>query len=289
MYNESMNISTEHIEAFLEVSKRLSFSQAAKTLGLTQAALSIRIKKLEDQLERSLFTRSRSGIILTEAGEKFMVFAQTFESLQSELAQEFKSGDHELSGDIKIGTFSTIGRSLVLPAITKLLIKHPEVSLNYMVKETHELYPMLKSSEVDFIFLDHLVQYDGIEQILIGHEEYVMIEAKPGTKVEEIFLNHDEKDMTTFEYFNFLGRPKKQLKRRYLDEIYSVIDAVSAGFGRSVLPLHLIETDKRIKILNPEKKMKRPVYLTFKKRPYYTALFKQTQWTLSEASKKILS
>jgi DNA-binding transcriptional LysR family regulator len=284
-----MNISTEHIEAFLEVSKRLSFSQAAKTLGLTQAALSIRIKKLEDQLERSLFTRSRSGIVLTEAGEKFMVYAQTFESLQSELAQEFKSGDHELSGDIKIGTFSTIGRSLVLPAITKLLIKHPKVSLNYMVKETHELYPMLKSSEVDFIFLDHLVQYDGIEQILIGHEEYVMIESKLGTKVEEIFLNHDEKDMTTFEYFNFLGKPKKQLKRRYLDEIYSVIDAVAAGFGRSVLPLNLIETDKRIKILNPEKKMKRPVYLTFKKRPYYTALFKQTQWALLEALKKILS
>ena len=283
-----MNISTEHIEAFLEVSKRLSFSLAARSLGLTQAALSIRIQKLEDQLERSLFTRSRSGLLLTEAGEKFMVYAQTFESLQGEMLQDFKSSEHELNGEIKIGTFSTIGRSVVLPAITRLVSKHPMVGLHFMVKETHELYPVLKSSEVDFIFLDHLVQYDGIEQILIGHEQYVLIEAKQGTKSEDIFLNHDEKDMTSFEYFNFVGKPKKQLKRLYLDEIYSVIDAVAAGLGRSVLPLHLIEKDKRIRIVNSEKKMKRPVYLTFKKRPYYTALLRQTQQALIASSKGVL-
>lgn len=281
-----MNISTEQIEAFLEVSKRLSFSQAARNLGLTQAALSIRIQKLEDKLERSLFTRSRSGIILTEAGEKFLVYAQTFEELQKEMSQEFKTEDQQLKGEIRVATFSTIGRSLVLPALNMFLKQYPLLDLNYMVRETHELFGMLKSSEMDFIFLDQEIHYDGIEQIHLGHEEYVLIQAKSTKEDCEIFLNHDEKDLTSYEYFRHIGKPKKNLKRRYLDEIYSVIDAVASGTGCSVLPKHLIEADKRIQIINPNKTMKRPVYLTFKKRPYYTPLFKQTQQTLMESLTK---
>ena len=64
-----MNI--EHIRTFLEIANTGNFHRAAERLHVTQSTVSARIKSLEDQLERSLFTRSRSGVTLTGAGHHF--------------------------------------------------------------------------------------------------------------------------------------------------------------------------------------------------------------------------
>ena len=64
-----MNI--EHIRTFLEIATTGNFHRAAKRLHVTQSTVSARIKSLEDQLERALFARGRSGVTLTAAGHHF--------------------------------------------------------------------------------------------------------------------------------------------------------------------------------------------------------------------------
>ena len=64
-----MNI--EHIRTFLEIAATGNFHRAAERLYVTQSTVSARIKALEDQLERALFSRSRSGVTLTAAGHHF--------------------------------------------------------------------------------------------------------------------------------------------------------------------------------------------------------------------------
>lgn len=266
-----MNFSTEQIQAFLEVTRKGSFSKAADTLGLTQAALSIRIKKLEENLEKSLIIRGKSGLSITEAGREFLAFAETFESLAGEYLGN-KGEKNGLSGNLRIGCFSTIGRSLVLPALQKLLSDNPEINFTFIIKEIHELYPLLQSGEVDIIFLDHVLKKDGFIQEFLGNEEYVLVSGKK-KKNMDIFLNHDENDLTTFKYYESIGQKKQKLNRRYLDEIYSVLDGVANDVGASVLPIHLAKEDKRIVVHNPNKKLKSPVYVCYKKRSYYTKVF----------------
>src|SRR3546814_19419790 len=60
---------------FLEVVKTGSFVSAAANLNLTQTAVSARIRVLDDQLDRPVFTRNKAGANLTPAGEQFLRFA----------------------------------------------------------------------------------------------------------------------------------------------------------------------------------------------------------------------
>jgi DNA-binding transcriptional LysR family regulator len=264
-----MNISREHAKAFLALTRKKSFSAASEALGITQAAFSIRIQRLEEELQHTLVVRNKSGATLTEAGTKFLAYCEMIESLESEFLDEFTQDNQHLKGALRIGTFSTVGRSIVLPVFQNFLREHPQVHFSYMMKELRELPDLLMSSEMDFVFLDQPLQKEGIESILLGHEEYVFITSASQDTNQDIYLNHDEKDMMSFRYYEHLKTPVKQLKRKYLDEIYSVIDGVAEGWGVSILPEHLIKNDKRIKIVNPKKKLSSPVYLCFRSRPYY--------------------
>lgn len=277
-----MIINTDQLIAFLTVSRTKNISRASQEIGLTQAAISIRIQKLEETLGSTLLIRNRTGVIPTEAGLKILKFAETLEDLEKECIGDLRPAkDKKLSGTIRVSCFSTIGRSFVLPALELLLKEHP-VDFHYHTKEIRELSAQLQSGEADFIFLDHELKREGVTSILLGHERYVYVKGKH--KCEEIFLNHDEDDMMSYRYMEFIGNKDQSLKRRFLDEIYSVIDGVASGIGVSVLPEHLIAKDPRIRIVNPSKALLSPVYLCYKERPYRTKLFEQTLKSLSSIS-----
>lgn len=268
-----MNISRDHAKAFLALTRKKSFSSASEFLGITQAALSIRIQRLEEELQHTLIIRNKAGAGLTEAGKKLLVYCEMIEELEREFLDDFKDDAKSLKGTVRIGTFSTVGRSIVLPAFQNFLRDHNGVYFNYMMKELAELPDLLMSAEIDFVFLDQPLKKEGIESVYLGDEEYVLITSKTHQTNLDIFLNHDEKDLMSYRYFAHLQQPVKQLKRKYLDEIYSVIDGVAEGWGVSVLPEHLVKTDKRIRIVQPKKKFLSPVYLCFRTKPYYSQVF----------------
>ena len=262
-----MKITSPLIHAFLEICRSRSLTLAAKQLGLSQPALSLRLKSLEDLVEETLLLRQRDGVVLTEAGERFLRFAETIEGLEHECLADLRH-DEALKGSLRIGTFSTIGRSLVLPAIAQVMREHEHLQLNYSMKEIRELPGLLHTGEMDIIFLDYPLGREGVENQLLGHEKYVMITGADHPKAPEVYLNHDESDMMSFRYWESLGEPRKTLQRRFLDEIYHVIDGVAAGIGVSVLPRHLIENDERIRILKPRQIYESPVYMVTKKRQW---------------------
>lgn len=60
-----MNISREHAKAFLALTRKKSFSAASEALGITQAAFSIRIQRLEEEIQHTLVVRNKTGAMLT--------------------------------------------------------------------------------------------------------------------------------------------------------------------------------------------------------------------------------
>lgn len=71
------NLDIQLIRTFLEIITAGSFIEAAGRVNVTQSAVSLRVKRLEEELGQSLFTRSKSGIELTPAGEQFERFARS--------------------------------------------------------------------------------------------------------------------------------------------------------------------------------------------------------------------
>jgi DNA-binding transcriptional LysR family regulator len=109
----------------------------------------------------------------------------------------------------------------------------------------------------------------------MGEEEYVLVESIDGCRQENVFLNHDEEDFMTYRFFEKQGEAEIHIRRSYLDEIYSCIDGVAEGMGRSVLPLHLVKDDPRIRIHQEYASLKMPVYLHYFQHPVRSDLEKQ--------------
>lgn len=264
-----MDITKDQRLAFLTICRVGSISRAAVELNITQAALSIRLQRLEDILSSSLLVRSRNGVTPTAAGLRFLEYATTLDQFEKNWWRQYREVEEGLHGELRIGTFSTIGRSLVLPALQPLISKNPNLHFHSFIKELRELPQLLASGECDFIFLDRPLHKDRVESVLLGHEEYVYIKSKTHDSNLTTFLNHDEADDMSFRWFKEVGRKNTIEKRRYFDEIYSVIDGVAMGMGVSVLPEHLVQDDKRIQIMHKSQKLKSPVYLVYQKRSYY--------------------
>jgi len=268
-----MSLSSSQLDALSELAKSRSFSKAAKGLAITQSALSQRIAKLEEELGASLLVREPRGIRLTPAGERLLRYCQARAALEADCLAGIQDGGRDtLAGILRIGGYSTVMRSLVLPAISPLLRAHPRIGLELLTREIGELPALLRSGEADFVLLDKPAESAGVESQLLGHEQNVLIEPKAGSAPKDIFLDHDHEDQTTFRFLELQRRKPGNLRRVFLDEIYGIIDGVAAGMGRAVAPLHLVRGNTRVRIVPRLEPLLIPVYLHCHRQPFRTRL-----------------
>lgn len=265
-----MKLNSAYLEAFYTCAQTRNFTRAAERLHITQSALSQRVINLELELSTTLFIRERSGLKLTEAGEKLLRYCQSQELLEEELLSEIKEdATSNLGGVIRIGGFSSVMRSLIFPKLVPLLTSNQGLRVKMMTKELYELQGLLKSGEIDFMILDKELQSENLVSKLLGYEENVLVSAKRCSQ-RDIYLDHDESDQTTVRYLR--KKSSAGLKRSYFDDVYGLIDGVKQGVGVAVLPKHLIENVKGLVVINPDRVLKVPIVLHYYQQPFYTKL-----------------
>lgn len=270
-----MKIAANSLEAFLAVARRCNFSKAASELAISQSALSQRILNLESQLETTLFVRDRAGSRLTPEGEELLRYAQAQESLEEEFLSSRAAGD-DLAGSLRVGGFSSVTRSVVMPALAPLCREHQGVRASLFSRELAELPGLLRHGEADLILTDSELGRDGVHSLLLGFEENVLVRSRKWKKAE-CFLDHDANDLTTQRYCQKFGQKfgqkpgqkGKRIERRFLDEVYNLIEGVRLGFGQAVVSRHLVEGDRDLELVEPEKVLKTPVWLHYPAQAYY--------------------
>jgi DNA-binding transcriptional LysR family regulator len=263
-----MKLNSLQLEAFYTIAQHLNFTRAAEALHVTQSALSQRVAKLEEDLETTLLVRLKNSIRLTEQGEKLLRFCQLNQAAESDLLLDLIGEKNKLGGILKIAGFSSVNRSLVIPALKNLMLANLNLSIQIMTKETRELDELLKRSEVDYIITNLEPSSPHIESLLLGYEENVLVTSKKFPETE-FYLDHDENDPITEKYLSKYKVNLKNLKRRYLDDVYSLIDGVKNGYGKALLPRHLIENSKDLEIVNPLKTLRTPIFIQYFKQTYY--------------------
>ncbi len=269
-----MKIPSHELQAFYTLSQIGNFTRAAKALSLSQPAFSQRIKNLESFLEQTLFTREKSGIHLTPEGEKLLHYVR----LQKEIEDEFLN--FENSPQLRIAGFSSIMRSLVLPAISPLVKEYPQMSLELFTRELDELSPLLRSGQVDFVITTRENNKEGYQCHDLGEEENVLVAHKDHTK-HSTFLDHDPNDSTTSSYFA-LSNEKPPQHKLYLDDVYGLRDGVKLGLGRAILPKHLIRKEKDLVIQRPRTVLREKVFLIHRDSPYMSEVHKKAKKILSQ-------
>jgi DNA-binding transcriptional LysR family regulator len=264
-----MSLSSLQLDAFQAVARQRSFSAAAKLLSLTQSALSQRVLKLEDELGATLFLREPAGIRLTELGERLLRYCES----KGRLEEEFLAADpEEIQGLLRVGSFSTLSQSVLLPILGGLMKEHPKVRLELLNAEMRDLPSLLSSGRVDFLFTNAALEKQGVESLLVGHEENVLV--RPTGKSPDIYLDHDPEDPTTIDFFRLQEKKQMPLNRSYLDEIYTILEGVKLGLGQAVAPLHIAKGRKGIEVAPGFKPLRLPIFLSYYSQSYYTRLHK---------------
>ncbi len=117
----------QHLSSFAQTAEHGSFSAAARSLGLTPAAVSKNVARLEVSVGVRLFHRSTRRLTLTEDGERFLREVEApLAALQGAVAGVARS-DHQAAGTLKVSMGLAFGRSFLVPLLGEFLARHPAV------------------------------------------------------------------------------------------------------------------------------------------------------------------
>jgi len=257
--------------SFTKLVESGTFTKASKVLGISQPALSQKIAKLEDHLQTTLIIRNPRSIQLTPSGSEFLIYAKSILDQEKEFLGQYNQDGNELKGHLRIASFSSIMRSLIIPKVSKLMKKHPLVDVEFIVAEVVDLIDILKSNRADIVILDYCPQISRIEKRIVGREEYVIIESAKHKNIPDIYFDHGEHDNATETYFNFQGESFKK-RRGFMGDVYGIIDGVSLGLGRAVMSKHMVVGDHRFIIKKKKKRYFRDLELCYYKRDYYSPI-----------------
>jgi DNA-binding transcriptional LysR family regulator len=141
---------TRQLAAFCAVVERKSFSQAAERLGVTQPAVSLQIRSLEQRLGRQLLDRSGRRVEPTEAGLRLYASAQRLLALEEQLLEEVTGDDEgELTGTLELGASTGPGGSVVPVLLCQFQEANPGVRVRLIVSDTQTVVDRVAGRELE--------------------------------------------------------------------------------------------------------------------------------------------
>ncbi len=247
------------LSAFLAVCITKNFTRAASMLHITQPALSQRIRRFEESIGTPLIYRSQPNLSLTSAGQEILSYGRRKKVLLDELRLKLKASEKAstFAGILRIGAFSSILRSIIMPSLGEFMRQHRELTVEYFSKEVFELPEMLMRGAIDIAILNYELADPKIEKVHLFEESYVLVESDC-YDASDVYLDHDPYDQTTINFLHNAGM-SLSIERSYCDDIYGIIDGVRLGMGRAVVPQHLVREQSKLRVMNDCRPLKSPV------------------------------
>ncbi|RQS67496.1 LysR family transcriptional regulator [Burkholderia sp. Bp8963] len=125
------------LESFLRTVETGSFSAAAGRLGVTPAAVSKHVAKLERSLGTRLFRRTTRSLTLTEAGERLYAETSTAARALSQAMATLTERDTRPAGTLRLSVAPGFGRQYVLPLMPAFLERYPDLRLDWSFENRH--------------------------------------------------------------------------------------------------------------------------------------------------------
>ena len=166
-----------HLQSFLAAARAGSFTRAAQSLGLTQAAISQHVAALEKDLGVRLFDRVKRTVALSDAGRRLEEYASQILALVEAAKHELGGGATRLSGTLRIAT-STVPAEIVLPELLAAFqLRHPHVREAVTVTDTKTATRAVESGEADLGLVGEPPNSDRLQAIPIADDELVLVVA----------------------------------------------------------------------------------------------------------------
>lgn len=235
---------------FREIAKTENFTKAANHLFMTQSAISHAIKDLEHEAGTQLFERLHRSVKLTPAGElllrEIQPILQEFESVEARLT------DLEKQPPLKIASCITYAQTELPQLLRQFGEKYPEVHFNVQVFPASDSIARLEAGEVDLAFIEGHVTQSAFEAKKFADYRLCVVAASdtaesslsfPALLQRPLLLRERGSAVReTFESAAVLQGYKVFPIWESVDS-QTLISAVKAGFGLSVLPYRLVRAE----------------------------------------------
>ncbi len=235
------------VEGFLAVARNGSVSRAAEALYVTQPALTVRIRQLEQELGEQLFVRTGRGVHLTDAGRAFLPYAErAVASLAGgrELIAEMAAGG---AGELSIGAAPAVSTYVLPGVLMRFAERLPRVGLVVRTGHSEEILEMVLRTDVQ-VGLVRPIRHPQVTARPIYEDELVLVcdPAHPFASVPSVRLDQlDEARLILFDrtssYYdltNAIFRQAGVTPRTVmeLDNIEAAKKMVEQGLGVALLP-----------------------------------------------------
>lgn len=166
-------LSSYHI--FNAVAETGNLSKAAKTLYISQPAISRAVSKLEQNLSVKLFIRGSRGVRLTEEGKLLYAHTKTaFESLRQG-EENLRRINHLGIGQLRIGASTTLCKYILLPYLQEFIRNYPHIQVTIQCHSTLETLKLLEEGKLDIGLVSEVSQLHSLEFLTV-------------TEVQDIFV-----------------------------------------------------------------------------------------------------
>ena len=157
------------------LAKARNFRKAAEVCFVSQPALSLAVKKLEDELGVLLFERNRNDVTMTAVGELVVEQATRVIEEAKRVKEIAKQGNNQLAGPLKLGVIYSVGPYL-LPEIIPILRKTaPEMPLIVEENLTSNLEAQLRNGVIDVAIIALPFELSGVVTMPLYEEEFMVV------------------------------------------------------------------------------------------------------------------
>ncbi|MCB0657596.1 MAG: LysR family transcriptional regulator [Saprospiraceae bacterium] len=245
-----MNI--QQLEYIIAVDNHRHFAQAAQSCYVTQATLSMMIKKLEEELDIVLFDRSKHPVEPTAAGYALIEQARIILREISYFKNMAQQSVHGLQGELRIGIIPTLAPYLLPHFLPPFLRKYQEIKLKIYELTTEEITDKLAKDDLDIGILATPLNIPGYQEIPLFYEPFQVYVARSGSQAfkkkyllpEDIDLENlwllEEGHCLRSQIMNLCELQKQQTEHHNMEfgagSIESLLKIVDINQGITILP-----------------------------------------------------
>lgn len=166
----------KQLRAFVAIAEEKTFTAGAKRVNVTQAAVSMQIRQLEEEVGLPLFTRTPRRVILTEAGEKLLGRARGILREHAAAIEELAEIAGAVHGRLRIGSASAMFATTQLPNILEeLKEEYPQAEVSVSSGTSKILVERILHGELDIAFVSLPIESPNIETESLFQDEVVAI------------------------------------------------------------------------------------------------------------------
>jgi DNA-binding transcriptional LysR family regulator len=137
-----------------------SFNKAARAVFRTPSAVSMQMKKLEDQVSRPLFAKNGRSVTLTPDGDALVGYGRRILKLADEAMQRFRTT--QIQGTIRLGIPDDYAGQYLPDILGRFAASHPDVEVDVFCQQSTDLYEQVQENKVDIALLSSGVDIGGI-------------------------------------------------------------------------------------------------------------------------------